>query len=117
MAEIPLRFDGYFIAGGKTKVSSYSQSSIRTDVEPEIFADCLGKRGANGGLLIGADSFIHCATYSYLMIRRYAQSFRLPDGFSSIAAYCHGLVISNGFVLVVFKDGSQIALPVQINLF
>ena len=106
-----LRLDGYPIAGGETKISPYRQSSISTDVEPEIFADCLGKRAANGGLLIGADSFIHFATDSYLIIRAYAQSFRLPDGFSSIAAYCNGLVISNGFVLVVFNDGSPIACP------
>ena len=47
-----LRFDGYSIAGGETEVSPDRQSSISTDVEPEIFSDCLGKRAADIGLLI-----------------------------------------------------------------
>jgi len=42
---------------------------------------------------------------------------RLADCFTSIAAYFNDFVISNGFIVVVFNDGSPIFLPMKENFF
>jgi len=60
---------------------------------------------------------IHCGTDSYLITGPDGQSLRPPDCFSSIAAYFNGFVISNGFIVVVFNDGSPISLPMKENFF